>query len=118
MPKNSGGNATKGIENLKPVRTKEEARERGKKGGIKSGEARREKKLLKDTLLMLLETDDGQDKICTALFNQARRGNIKAFEVIRDTIGEKPVDKTETEMKGEVIVNFNIPRPAKKKVGK
>lgn len=32
--------------NLQPVRTKAEARERGKAGGIKSGEARREKKLM------------------------------------------------------------------------
>ena len=30
--------------NLKPVRSKEEARERGKAGGIKSGEVRRERK--------------------------------------------------------------------------
>lgn len=32
------------VENLKPVRSKEEARERGRAGGIKSGEARRRKK--------------------------------------------------------------------------
>ena len=32
--------------NLQPVRTKAEARKRGKAGGIKSGEARREKKLM------------------------------------------------------------------------
>lgn len=33
-------------ENLKPVRTKEEAKERGANGGKKSGEARRKKKLM------------------------------------------------------------------------
>ena len=32
-----------GKENLKPVRTKSEARERGKKGGIASGKSRRKK---------------------------------------------------------------------------
>ena len=35
-------------ENLDPVRTKEEARKRGRNGGIKSGEARRKKKLMTD----------------------------------------------------------------------
>ena len=35
-------------ENLQPVKTKEEARERGRNGGIKSGEAKRKKKLMTD----------------------------------------------------------------------
>jgi hypothetical protein len=34
------------IENLKPIRTKSEARKKGRIGGIKSGEARKEKKML------------------------------------------------------------------------
>lgn len=34
--------------NLRPVRTKEEARERGRNGGKKSGEARREKSELQE----------------------------------------------------------------------
>ena len=43
------------IENLKPVRNKEEARELGKKGGIASGIARKEKATMKKTLEMLLD---------------------------------------------------------------
>lgn len=35
-------------ENLQPVKTKEEARERGRNGGIKSGIAKRKKKLMTD----------------------------------------------------------------------
>ena len=42
--------------NLKPVKTKSEARARGKNGGIKSGEVRREKRLLKELLEEALET--------------------------------------------------------------
>ncbi len=34
----------KSLANLRPVRNSEEARERGRKGGIKSGEARRRRK--------------------------------------------------------------------------
>lgn len=44
----------KSVENLKPVRTKEEARERGRAGGIKSGEARRKKKTMRETAKMLM----------------------------------------------------------------
>jgi vacuolar-type H+-ATPase subunit B/Vma2 len=81
--------------NLKPVRSKKEARERGKKGGIKSGEVRRERKTLKDELLLLLSSGDTQNKVSLALIEKALSGDTKAFEVIRDTIGEKAVEKVE-----------------------
>ena len=81
------------IQNLKPIRTKSEARERGKKGGIKSVEKRRERKALKEQLLLLLETGDTAESICAALIEKALTGDVRAFETIRDTIGEKPVDK-------------------------
>ena len=85
--------------NLKPVRTKSEARERGKKGGIASGEARRERKTFREGLLYLLNTpcDDQegtqQDAILVSLIQKARTGDVRAIEAIRDTIGEKPVEK-------------------------
>lgn len=81
--------------NLKPVRSKKEARERGKNGGIKSGEVRRERKTLKDELLLLLATGNTQNKVSLALIKKALSGDTKAFEVIRDTIGEKAVEKVE-----------------------
>lgn len=81
--------------NLKPVRSKKEARERGKKGGIKSGEVRRERKTLKDELLLLLSSGDTQNKVSLALIEKALSGDTKAFEVIRDTIGEKATEKVE-----------------------
>lgn len=37
-----------GIENLKPVRSEAEAREKGKKGGIASGKVRRQRKTLRE----------------------------------------------------------------------
>lgn len=82
-------------DNLKPVRTKKEARERGKNGGIKSGEIRRERKTLKDELLLLLSSGDTQNKVSLALIEKALSGDTKAFEVIRDTIGEKATEKVE-----------------------
>lgn len=83
--------------NLKPIRkgglSKEEAKKRGQNGGKKSGESRRKRKALKEQLLLLLKTGNAQKELCTALLEKALSGDVKAFEVIRDTIGEKPVDK-------------------------
>ena len=82
-----------GKENLRPVSSKEEARERGRKGGLASGEARRKRKTLKEELLLMLAEGETQQSVTLALIEKAMSGDTKAFEVIRDTIGEKPVDK-------------------------
>ena len=87
-------------QNLKPVSSKKEARERGRKGGLASGEARRKRKTLKEELLLMLSDSDIQQKISLALINEAINGNnagsvTKAFEVIRDTIGERPVERVQ-----------------------
>lgn len=83
------------MENLKSLadRTKEEQREIAKKGGIKSGEVRRARKTLKEELLLLLSKGDTQEKMSLSMIAKALNGDVKAFEVIRDTIGEKPVEK-------------------------
>lgn len=96
-------------QNLKPVRTKKEARERGKAGGIKSGKIRAQRKTLRDELLTLLETkvEDKtiQEEISFSLIQEALGGNVKAFETIRDTIGEKPQNKLN--ISGEVNNPFS-----------
>ena len=92
-----------GLENLIPVRSKEEAREKGKKGGIASGEARREKRTLRQCLELLLslpapEGHGGQDTseaVSAALIKRALNGDVAAFTALRDSIGEKPTDKVE-----------------------
>ncbi len=77
------------------VPTSEEAREIGRKGGIASGKARRERKTLKEELLLLLSEGDTQEKMSLSIIKQALEGNTKAFEIIRDTIGEKPKEEIE-----------------------
>lgn len=86
-------------------RTTEEQREIARKGGIASGEARKKRKTLKEELLLLLEKGDTQEKISLALLQKAMNGDTKAFEVLRDTVGEKPVDKVEADVG---ITNINI----------
>lgn len=81
-------------------RTPSELREMARNGGLASGEARRKRKTLKEELILMLSDGDIQEKISLALINEAINGNnagsvTKAFEVIRDTIGEKPVEKVQ-----------------------
>ena len=72
------------------------------KGGQRSGEVRRAKRDLRLALEMLLEkefpgkggkTITGTEAITTKLFEQALHGNVKAFETIRSTVGQDPVQK-------------------------
>jgi hypothetical protein len=92
--------------NLKPVKTKEEARERGRAGGIASGKARKERKTLKEELLLLLSEGDTQKKISVAVLQKALDGDIQAFNTIRDTIGEKPTDKIEADLSTTIRVDL------------
>jgi hypothetical protein len=96
-------------ENLIPFteRTKEEQREIARQGGIASGKARRERKTLKEELLLLLEKGDTQEKISLAMIKEALDGNTKAFEVIRDTIGEKPEDKLKADINRDITINID-----------
>ena len=82
-------------QNLKPLntRSKEDQMKIRSKAGKKSGEVRRKRKQLREELLALLSAGNTQKNISLALIDQALNGNVKAFETIRDTIGEKPVEK-------------------------
>ena len=93
------------VKNLIPFssdQSRDEAAKNGQKGGKKSGETRRRRKTLREDLIALLKTvkttTDGEEKtvqegILASLIMKALSGDVRAFEVIRDTIGEKPVDK-------------------------
>ena len=74
-------------------RTPSKLREMARNGGLASGEARRKRKTLKEELLLMLSEGETQQSVTLALIEKAMSGDTKAFEVIRDTIGEKPVDK-------------------------
>lgn len=91
--------------NLKPISSVSEAREKGKKGGKASAKKRAEKRLLKDELLILLDEGDTRKKLSVALINKALSGDTKAYEIIRDTIGQKPIDKQEVNINPPIIVD-------------
>ena len=76
-------------------RTTEEQREIARKGGKASAKSRAARKTLKEELLLLLAQGDTQARISLSLIQEAMDGNTKAFEVIRDTIGEKPKENVD-----------------------
>lgn len=77
-------------------RTPSELREMARKGGLASVEARRKRKSLKEELLLMLEDEEVQKSVAVALIQEAQNGNVKAFGMLRDTIGEAPVEKVQT----------------------
>ena len=103
-------------QNLVPFKkgaSSEEAKKNGSKGGKASGEARRKRKAMKEQLEMLLKLPvtkedviqnieelgietgeiDYQMAMTVALFYKAVKGDTRAYEIIRDTIGENPTNK-------------------------
>ena len=111
-----GGDFVANEQNLVPFTSEqshEEAVKNGRKGGIASGKARRNKKLLRDCIDYLLEREDkmvldtegnpmsGAEQLAYNLFVKAlgepdTAKAARAFEVLRDTAGQKPVEKVET----------------------
>lgn len=99
-----------GTKNLIPMnkRSEEEVKNMQRKGGVNSGKARRNKAMLKDCINILLEKKvideetgkklTGAEQLSINLFQKAlsevdTAKAAKAFEVLRDTSGQKPVDK-------------------------
>ena len=96
-------------------RTSEELREMTRKGGIKSGEARRRKKTMREALELLMyktelpeqtkqmlkaegitEDDFNHQMVITrSLIAKAEAGDVQAYNAICAMIGEKPAEKTE-----------------------
>lgn len=90
-------------DNLRPSEYKL-SQDEAKKGGIASGEARRRKRDIRKALEILLEKDytdkrgntmSGAEAIALKQLEKALKGDTKAFEVVRDTVGQKPVEKHE-----------------------
>lgn len=90
-------------------RTASEQREIASKGGIASGKSRREMKMIREHLNQILDEEieyDGEivskkHVIAIKAVEQILKEDISArdfarlFEVIRDTAGEKPIDKVQ-----------------------
>jgi hypothetical protein len=108
-------------------RTVEERREIGRKGGLKSGETKRNRKTMRDTIIEMLAetiTDDMikeyglekvmnkqgtktyMDAVMSACLLNAINGDSKSIQILRDTMGEMPTVKTEN--RTEIITKEDI----------
>ena len=70
-------------QNLKPIRTESEAREKGRNGGIASGAARREKKTVQKILGDFLDLGITQNRTLEAL---ARKAGLSTDGSIKDLV--------------------------------
>lgn len=113
----AGKSTRKGAENLRPFDTLTEEQQRAirSKGGKASAEAKRKKKELKELLEIALSQPsennpdiDRWTEVTAALVKKAMAGDTKAFELVRDTIGQKPTDKIEADVKNDVSINITV----------
>ena len=95
---------------LKPCRTSEEAKKRGRNGGLASGEARRKKKALRELVAMALENTfetsydeelNGKtyaEAIAVRLVRKATTGDIPAIKILfgLESDSESKEDEAET----------------------
>lgn len=98
-----------GSENLVPVQSSEEARIRGRNGGIKSGETRRAKKQMRELARMFLDMKTTENvannlakfgiqesdqtnmmALLVSLYTNAMNGNIQAFRTLMEYAGMNP----------------------------
>lgn len=111
-----------GVNNLIPMntRSKEEASELGRKGGIASGKARREKATMKKTLEMLLDTvpkceSNPEGKTFRELTTEglmigATQGKAENYKLMLQLLGEMQEDtvKETPSVEIKVIDNSNL----------
>lgn len=101
------GNPKGNPQNLTPfdkmdAKKKKEVQSKGGKAGAISKRKRKAfKEALKEALTVVIDDESGktvQEKGVEALMTKFMAGDIKAFEVVRDTIGEKPTEKQEVKV--------------------
>ena len=93
----------------------DEARKRGRAGGLKSGEVRKARKTMRETILEMISREVDPDKlqemgvdieslggdftyqaaIIAAMLREAVNGDTKAMALLRDTMGEQPTIRQE-----------------------
>lgn len=82
-----------GKDNLDPIRSKEVARERQKKSVEKRKENRAKERIFAESIKQLLTDDDWREIILNAI--DRAKSTDKGFEVVRDTLGQKPKEAVE-----------------------
>lgn len=83
-------------QNLKPIKDSNVARALQEKSAKKKSENAKERKLFKEEILKRMGEDDWNEMI-DKLIARAKTTD-KAFEVLRDTVGQKPKEEVEADL--------------------
>ena len=105
-----------GIDNLIPFNklTEDEQKEMARKGGIRSGEVRKEKATMKKTLEMLLNEKNNKGKTyrelsTLGLIKGAVDGKAENYKIMLQLLGELEQEISATpELKIEIVNNENL----------
>ena len=85
--------------NLKPIKkgqlSKEEAKKRGAAGARKKAEKKAKERIFAESIRQMLTDKDWQEIIRNSI--ERAKDSDKAFEVMRDTLGQKPKDQVQLE---------------------
>lgn len=84
-----------GVDNLDPIHSKEVARERQKASVKKRKENKAKERIFAESIKQMLTDEDWREIIVNAIARA--KDSDKAFEVIRDTLGQKPKDQVALE---------------------
>lgn len=115
--KNVNPNSLANLKMFDSNQDREKAKINGRKGGIALGERNRRMKTFREELLAILESETKNSKgetisvqknINAALILKAAKGDVRAYEVIRDTLGQKPKDEKEVVVKAEEGLQVNL----------
>lgn len=125
MAQNKGGKSAT-VKNLKPPTSTEEARARGSKGGQAAAKTYKRRKTLKEAYLAIADkpykpigelaaqivaehgTVTVDEAIMLAQVAKAANGDTAAATYVRDTIGERPTDKVDTTIKGDLTIKIDL----------
>lgn len=88
MPRGDNPNSRKNLI-VNSERTPQQRRKQAQKAGIASGESRSIRKTLTATLTEVC-TDERRLNMVSRVVSMAERGNLHAFEIVRDMLGENP----------------------------
>ena len=113
-------------QNLKPARSTDEARERGRKGGVASGKARREKKTAREYAIAALEgyVKDKDITIKDAMIQRliqraVSETDLNAIKYVLELVGESPAQRIEVTGKdGKDIMQKDLSREEAKELVK
>lgn len=94
MPRGDNPNSRKNLLRKEDL-TAEQRRESASRAGKASAKARKEYASLTEAARSIIGSKE-KEELINMLHKRAKMGNLKAFELLRDQLGDKPVEKSKS----------------------